>query len=69
MCQGCTSGLARRSLLTGLAAASAIPRAFAADPRPADAPNAISMSSGHRVSGIATRDTLADVLKRWWLIG
>jgi carbonic anhydrase len=42
MCQACTSGLARRSLLTGLAAASAIPRAFAADPRPADAPNAIS---------------------------
>ncbi len=40
--QACSSRLARRSLLTGLAAASAIPRAFAADPRPADAPNAIS---------------------------
>jgi carbonic anhydrase len=42
ICQACSSGLVRRSLLTGLAAASAIPRAFAADPRPADAANAIS---------------------------
>jgi carbonic anhydrase len=42
MCHACVSGLARRSLLTGFAAASAIPRAFAADPQPVDAPNAIS---------------------------
>jgi carbonic anhydrase len=42
MHQTYTSPLARRSLLTGLAAASAIPRVFAADAPPADAPNAIS---------------------------
>jgi carbonic anhydrase len=42
MSHACPSGLVRRSLLTGLAAASAIPRAFADDPRPVDAPNAIS---------------------------
>src|ERR1700759_1352590 len=42
MCQVCTFRLNRRSVLTGLAATAAIPPAFAADPRPADAPNAIS---------------------------
>jgi carbonic anhydrase len=42
MHQTCTSGLARRFLLTGLAAASTIPQVFAADAPPTDAPNAIS---------------------------
>ncbi len=50
MDQAFASGLARRSLLTGLAAASAIPPAFAADAPPADAPNAISGDSAlHRL--------------------
>ncbi|HEY4041143.1 MAG TPA: carbonic anhydrase [Rhodopila sp.] len=41
-CNVCTPNLARRSLLTGLAAASILPRAFAADAPAAPAPNAIS---------------------------
>jgi carbonic anhydrase len=44
MCQACAPPLSRRFLLRGLAAASvmATPTAFAADPPPANAPNAIS---------------------------
>ncbi len=44
MCQACLPAMSRRGLLGGLAAASLLPslRAFAADPPPANAPNAIS---------------------------
>jgi carbonic anhydrase len=43
MCRACPPGPTRRWLLGGLAAASVLPlRAFAADPPPAHAPNAIS---------------------------
>ncbi len=44
MCQACLPGPTRRWLMGGLAAASMLsaPRAFAADPPPAHAPNAIS---------------------------
>jgi carbonic anhydrase len=43
MCRVCPPGPTRRRLLGGLAAASMLaPRAFAADPPPAHAPNAIS---------------------------
>jgi carbonic anhydrase len=42
MCEACMPRLARRALLAGLAGAAIMPRAIAAEPRPAHAPNAIS---------------------------